>query len=225
MIRFAAALLFAAAALIAPAAALTIEEALLDSAVAQGAPGDGAVAIVGRLPDGIDAASVTVSKMKYDAATGRFLAEVTLPTGRILGLQGKVEPGIDVPVLTRPLQNGEVANAEDVVFVRLARSRVIRGAITDSADVVGFSARRQLRPGTLLRDLDFEKPIVIRKGDAVTLVYRVPGVELTARGKAMANGGIGDSVPVLNVQSRTQIDAVVTGAGAVSVSPQLVAVN
>ena len=224
MIRFVAACLIALAAA-APAAALTVEEKLLDALVAKGAPGDAAVAIVGRLPEGIEPESVTVSALKYDVASGRFIAEVTLPTGRVLGLQGKVEQGIDVPVLTRQVQSGEVVNAEDVVFARMARSRVMRGAIVDAAGVVGFSARRQLRPGVVLRDLDLEKPVVVRKGDAVTLVYRVPGVELTARGKAMANGGVGDSVPVLNVQSRTQVDAVVTGAGAVSVSPQTVAVN
>lgn len=66
---------------------------------------------------------------------------------------------------------------------------------------------------------------MVRKGDAVTVVYRVPGVELTARGKAMANGGLGDTVPVVNVQSHKQIEAVITGAGAVTVSPQDVALN
>lgn len=224
MIRFAA--VFAAAlALFAPAHALTMEEALLDQLVAKGAPGDGAVSIVGRLPAGLDPETVTFTSLAYDAATGRFTAQMALSTGRLFGLQGKVEPGIDVPVLTRALQSGEVANAEDLIFVRIAQSRVTRGAITDSADIVGFSARRQLRPGVALRTLDFEKPIVIRKGDAVTMVYRVPGVELTSRGKAMANGGVGDSVPVLNVQSHTQVDAVVTGAGAVTVSPQNIALN
>jgi flagella basal body P-ring formation protein FlgA len=224
MIRFAA-LLAALFACVAPAAALTLEEALLDQLVAKGAPGDAAVSIVGRLPAGVEPESVTFTSLDYDAASGRFIAQIKLATGRLLGLQGRVEPGVDMPVLTRVLQNGEVAAAEDVVFIRVAQSRVTRGALTDSADIIGFSARRQLRPGVALRDIDFEKPIVIRKGDAVTMVFRVPGVELTARGKAMANGGIGDSVPVLNVQSRTQVDAVVTGSGAVTVSPQNIALN
>lgn len=224
MIRFAA-LLAALFACVAPAAALTLEEALLDQLVAKGAPGDAAVSIVGRLPAGVEPESLTFTSLDYDAASGRFIAQIKLATGRLLGLQGRVEPGVDMPVLTRVLQNGEVAAAEDVVFIRVAQSRVTRGALTDSADIIGFSARRQLRPSVALRDIDFEKPIVIRKGDAVTMVFRVPGVELTARGKAMANGGIGDSVPVLNVQSRTQVDAVVTGSGAVTVSPQNIALN
>ncbi|BCW88160.1 hypothetical protein sos41_12980 [Alphaproteobacteria bacterium SO-S41] len=224
MIRIAA-VLAAALAFLAPASALTMEEALLDQLVAKGAPGDGAVSIVGRLPANLEPETVTFASIAYDATTGRFNAQITLPTGRVFGLQGKVEAGVDVPVLTRALQSGEIANAEDLVFVRMAQSRVTRGAITDSADIVGFSARRQLRPGVALRSLDFEKPIVIRKGDAVTMVYRVPGVELTSRGKAMANGGVGDSVPVLNVQSHTQVDAVVTGAGSVTVSPQNIALN
>ncbi|MBL9011727.1 MAG: flagellar basal body P-ring formation protein FlgA [Alphaproteobacteria bacterium] len=219
---FAAALLVGAAA---PAAALTMEEALLDALIAEGAPGDAAVSIVGRVPSGIDPETLAVASARYDAASGRFVVQIKLASGRLFGLQGKVEPGVDVPVLTRTLRAGEIANAEDVILTRIAQSRLARGALTDSDDVVGFSARRQLRAGLALREGDFEKPVVVRKGDAVTVVYRVPGVELTARGKAMANGGLGDTVPVVNVQSHKQIEAVITGAGAVTVSPQDVALN
>ena len=70
-----------------------------------------------------------------------------------------------------------------------------------------------------------QKPLVVRKGDAVTMVFRAPGIELTSRGKAMTDGGVGDTVAVVNVQSLKQIDAVVIGAGAVTVSRTVTALN
>jgi flagella basal body P-ring formation protein FlgA len=219
---FAAALAFALAG---TASALTVEDVLLDALVAKGAPGDGAVSVVGRLPSGLDPETLTVAATNYDAPTGRFAARLKQASGRTLVVQGKVEAGADLPVLNRALRVGDIVTAEDVVYLRIAESRLTRGTILDAANLIGLSAKRQLRAGLALRDADFEKPVVVRKGDAVTMVFRAAGIELTTRGKAMSNGGQGDTIAVVNVQSLKQVDAVVMGAGAVSVSPQTVALN
>lgn len=220
-----ATILLAALAAFAPASALTVEEALLDQLIAKGAPEDGAVALVGRVPKGLDAETLDVAKLDYSAETGRFVVQIRLASGRLYGMQGKVEDGMDVPVLTRALKSGEIVADDDVMFVRMAASRVPKGAVADADRLIGFSAKRQLRPGLPLRDSDVQKPIVVRKGDAVTMVFHAPGIELTSRGRAMTDGGVGDTVAVVNAQSLKQIDAVVTGSGAVNVSRTLAAVN
>lgn len=212
-------------AFVAPAVAATLEESLLDALAAQGAPGDGAVSIVGRAPTALDPDALDIVKLSYDANTTRFVVQLRLTTARIISLQGKVEAGVDVPVLNRAVRSGELIASEDVEFVRMAQSRVHKGTLTDAERIIGFSSKRQLRAGTALRVGDLENPIVVRKGDAVTMVFRMPGVELTARGKAMTNGGLGDTIAIVNVQSHKQVEAVVTGAGAVTVSPQGVAIN
>ena len=220
-----AAFAIAVLAAFAPASALTLEEALLDQLIAKGAPEDGAVALVGRVPSGLDPDTLDLAKIDYSAETGRFVVQVRLSSGRLYGMQGKVEDGMDVPVLTRALKTGEIVASDDVMFVRMAASRVPRGTVGDAEKLVGFSAKRQLRAGLPLRESDVQKPLVVRKGDAVTMVFRAPGIELTSRGKAMTDGGVGDTVAVVNAQSLKQIDAVVTGAGAVNVSRTASALN
>lgn len=213
-----AAFLIAAIVAIAPAAALTLEEALLDQLIAKGAPEDGAVSLVGRVPRGIEPETLDLAKIDYSAETGRFVVQVRLTSGRLYGLQGKVEDGVDLPVLTRALKTGEAVGHDDVIFVRMAASRVPRGSVEDAGRLVGFTARRQLRAGLPLRESDVQKPLVVRKGDTVMIVFSAPGIELTSRGRAMTDGGLGDTVAVVNAQSLKQIDAVVMGAGAVNVS-------
>lgn len=220
-----AAFLIAAFAAVAPAAALTVEEALLDQLIAKGAPEDGAVAIVGRVPTGLDGDTLDVARLDYNVETGRFVAQVRLASGRLFGMQGKIDDGTDVPVLTRALKTGDIVAPDDVMFVRMAVSRVPRGSVSDADRLIGFSAKRQLRAGLPLRESDVQKPLVVRKGDAVTMVFRAPGIELTSRGRAMTNGGVGDTVAVVNAQSLKQIDAVVLGAGTVNVSRDAAAVN
>jgi len=56
--------------------------------------------------------------------------------------------------------------------------------------------------------------IAVRRGDVITLVYVAPGLQLTTRARATADGGVGDTVRLVNLQSNRTVDAVVTGAGA-----------
>jgi len=220
-----AAYVVAALAAFTPASALTVEEALLDQLIAKGAPEDGAVSLVGRAPKGLDAEMLEIAKIDYSAETGRFTVQIRLASGRLYGMQGKVEDGMDVPVLTRALKSGEIVGTDDVMFVRMAASRVPKGAVGDADRLIGFSAKRQLRANLPLRESDVQKPVIVRKGDTVTMVFHAPGIELTSRGRAMTDGGMGDTVAVVNAQSLKQIDAVVIGSGAVNVSRTLAAVN
>jgi hypothetical protein len=56
----------------------------------------------------------------------------------------------------------------------------------------------------------------IRRGDAVTLVYVAPGLQLTARGRALNDAALGEAVRVVNLQSNVTVEAVATGPGAAS---------
>ncbi len=56
----------------------------------------------------------------------------------------------------------------------------------------------------------------IRRGDAVTLVYIAPGLQLTARGRALNDAAVGEPVRIVNLQSNVTVEAVVTGPGAAS---------
>jgi flagella basal body P-ring formation protein FlgA len=47
------------------------------------------------------------------------------------------------------------------------------------------------------------------------MLFEAPGVSLTATGRAMSEGGVGDTVTILNPVSYRQISAIVTGAGTV----------
>jgi flagella basal body P-ring formation protein FlgA len=74
-----------------------------------------------------------------------------------------------------------------------------------------------LRAGEFLRVSDLKRPTLVAKGSTVTMVFEAPGITLTATGRALAEGGEGDPIPVLNPTSFRQVVAVVTAAGTVRV--------
>lgn len=122
--------------------------------------------------------------------------------------------GVKVVVPAHDIARGTAITEADLTYGTL-NGEVLNGIITSLDDVVGLEPRRTLRAGETLRSQDLRRPIVVTKGSTVTMTFAVPGIVLTATGKAMSQGGVGDIVTVQNPASFRQISCVVTGPGEV----------
>jgi flagella basal body P-ring formation protein FlgA len=166
-----------------------------------------------------------IARINYDARTTRFDATVEIPTGisgrGLLRLTGRAVPAVDVVTVTRTIERGAVLKDGDVSIERRARAEIGRDIITDRDLAVGLAARATLQPGRPIRSADLMKPELVARNDSVTLVYEVPGVMITARGKATEGGAEGDVVNVLNEQSKRTVQGVVSGPGRVTVSSRV----
>jgi len=106
----------------------------------------------------------------------------------------------------------------DITIVRRPKAEFAANIITTAEQAIGLAARRAMRPGEVLRQTDLAKPEVVTRNDNVTITFQVPGITLTMRGKALEGGSLGDTVNVLNVQSKRSIQATVAGPGHVIVA-------
>jgi flagella basal body P-ring formation protein FlgA len=123
--------------------------------------------------------------------------------------------GMRVVTPTRDIGRGEVIGDGDVALGTVS-SPVLSGNVITSLDAArGMEARRPLRAGEVISTTDVRHPVVVTKGQTVTMTFDAPGVSLTAMGRAMAEGGVGDTVVVQNPTSYRMVNAVVTGAGTV----------
>jgi flagella basal body P-ring formation protein FlgA len=128
------------------------------------------------------------------------------------------DPGMRVVVPSRDIARGEVISQADLVYGSIPSTNVFSGVVTSMDALNGMEARRMLRAGEIVRSDDVRHPIVVAKGSIVTMTFVAPGVVLTASGRAMGEGGVGDTVTVQNPASFRQISCVVTGPGAVRAS-------
>lgn len=119
-----------------------------------------------------------------------------------------------IVVPSRDIARGETIADSDLVYQNVSPDRA-REVVGSMNDLTGMQARRFLQAGQPVRSDDVRKPILVTKGSTVTMTFTVPGITLTAVGKAMSEGGIGEPVTVLNPISYRQITATVTGAGEV----------
>ncbi|HYA06746.1 MAG TPA: flagellar basal body P-ring formation chaperone FlgA [Xanthobacteraceae bacterium] len=164
-----------------------------------------------------------VVTLAYDPRTTRFDVTLGLPQSVELRRQAARYSGtaidtIDAVAVDRPVERGEVLKASDLTVVRRPKADGA-AVLTDSGAAVGLAARRALRPGQPLAATDLMKPQIVQRNDTVTIVYQAPGVMLTLRGQAQDAGALGDTISVLNVESKRAVQAVVAGPNRVTVGP------
>lgn len=164
-----------------------------------------------------------VMALSFDPRTTRFDVTFNLPNSAALARQparytGTAIETVDTLALDRPVERGELIQASDLTIIR--RPRMDGGSgLTDANTVIGLAARHSLRPGQALAAGDLMKPEIVGRNDTVTIVYQVPGVTLTLRGQAKDPGALGDTISVVNVESKRVVQAVVSGPDRVSVGP------
>lgn len=164
---------------------------------------------------------VAVEGAVLDAAGGRFAATLAVlaegtPTQRIR-LAGRVVATVPVLVATRRMAAGEVVRAQDVRLIRVPASRLRPGAAQGMEGVIGQALRRPAAADQPLLLADLAQPVAVERGQTVTMVFEVPGMVLTAQGRAMDSAARGATVAVMNLASRTVVEAQVVAAGRVRV--------
>lgn len=168
------------------------------------------------LPAGAEA-SVAVEDFAYNPQGGTFTAVIVAGDLR-REISGRVDMMAQVPVLHRGLRAGDIIRAEDILYVDMRARDVSGSIITDAAQLVGQTPRRGLPAMQAVAIGDVMQPVLIKKGDIVTLTLDSGTMQLTAQARAMENGGQGQLVRVMNMSSRQILDATVTGPQAARVS-------
>jgi flagella basal body P-ring formation protein FlgA len=168
-------------------------------------------------------AELQVVRLALDPYGSRFSIVLDVPGSALLRraplrLTGRVIETAETAVLVRPLQRGDVVRREDFAIERRPRAEVGQDSVSRADQAIGLAMRRATRAGHLLRQADLMKPELVKRNDTVTLIYEVPGILVTIRGQATEAGAHGDTIGVLNLQSKRTVHGTVTGAGQVTVT-------
>lgn len=114
-------------------------------------------------------------------------------------------------VATRVIRAQTLLSAGDVLLV----ASEIVGALSDPEDALGLEARVTLYPGRAIRAADVGPPALIERNQIVTLIYSSLRLGIATEGRALARGGLGDVIKVMNLSSRAVIAGKVAKNGVV----------
>ena len=119
-----------------------------------------------------------------------------------------------VVVLAAPVAANEILT-DTHVTVEQREITSIPDPVIDPIDAVGQTSRRMLRAGDVLRNNSLSAPVLVKRGDAVVMVARIEGIEVSTAGEALDAGAKGAAVRVRNSTSGQTVRMRVTGAGTV----------
>jgi flagella basal body P-ring formation protein FlgA len=166
-------------------------------------------------------ALLAVEKLDFDKKSGHFSAILISEFGEgafdRARLDGRAVSLRSMPVPNRRIAAGEVITEADLDWLEVPAGRAESHVIADVASVVGKTPRRPLSAGQLMRTNDVQRPEMVTKGSPVTMVLESPGLLLTVSGRALNGGAEGDTISVLNTQSKQTVEATVVAPNQVSV--------
>ncbi|MBO9411821.1 MULTISPECIES: flagellar basal body P-ring formation chaperone FlgA [unclassified Ruegeria] len=131
----------------------------------------------------------------------------------ILALAGPSAALADIVVPTRTIRAKEIIAPTDLV----TKEQDVPGAVATPDILVGQEARVALYPGRPIRAGDFGPPALVDRNDLVVLVFERQPLSITAEGRALGRGAVGDRIRVMNLSSRTTVTGFIRRDGQIEV--------
>jgi flagella basal body P-ring formation protein FlgA len=143
------------------------------------------------------------------------LSIAVLATVPVLAAQPAQTANVRIVVPVHDIQRGETIGDSDLTYQMVTGDRPLGGVAVSMGELDGREARRYIQAGEAVRTDDVRLPVLVTKGSTVTMMFEEPGNTLTATGRATSEGGMGETVTIVNPVSYRQITGVVTGPGTV----------
>lgn len=129
-----------------------------------------------------------------------------------------VQANVQLPVVhaATVIERGQTISAEQLQLQNVNIARNVRGFYNDPQDVIGQGAKRRIRNGQLIAPNLLSEPLLVRRGQQVTVVASQDGISASVSGEALANGRAGEVIRVRNIGSQKVIEAQVVEEGVVT---------
>ena len=121
----------------------------------------------------------------------------------------------DTLVATRTIRAQSVLMPGDIALVTAGAP----GALSDPAAALGQEARVTLYAGRPIRPGDLGPPAMVERNQIVALSYRAGGLYIDTEGRALARGGTGEVIRVMNLASRSTVSGRIMPDGRIEVGP------
>lgn len=135
-----------------------------------------------------------------------------------LMLTAEIEVWREVVVIRDHLSRGERIRPGSLTLQERNIGNLQRGYFTDLSDVSGNVSKRSLRAGVALDPSMVDLPLIIRRGQMVTLRVEHPGLSVNVKGIALSKGRKGDVIKVKNSRTDKVLYGTIIHADLISIN-------
>jgi flagellar basal body P-ring formation protein FlgA len=123
----------------------------------------------------------------------------------------------NIVVAARPLSRGTHLSSGDVMMIRQNLSELRSDYFTQPEHLTGKILVKNLPQGAVFSTRIVKAPLLVQRGDEVTILASVAGLTVRGKGKALSNAALGERVSVRNKKSKRVIQGIAIRYGTVSV--------
>lgn len=170
-----------------------------------------------------------IEHFEWDRDSGKFTAQV-MPvqslTGERYPLKGTIRMVQAVLVYAHSQPSGHILQDSDMVVDPNFSKEIPAGAMNlpEPGQMVGMALIHSVASGEAVQMSDLRRANLIHNGDPTLITYSVPGIRLTATGRALEDGGSGQYVHVLNLGNHMILTGKVIGTAEVRVDASATAI-
>jgi flagella basal body P-ring formation protein FlgA len=124
-----------------------------------------------------------------------------------------------VAVAGRNLKAGDAITAADLTQETKDVGDYRFGFVLSAEDIVGKELKYPLNKGEVFRNSALAAPLLIKRGDSVSIESAAGDIRVRTLGTAASDGRLGQQIRIKNNQSARIVNARVTGAGTVQSLP------
>lgn len=157
-------------------------------------------------------------KLRYGVQSFRVKIFLNGDMKRVLTLSNYLTVMAEVVVAARDIAAGHVLVDEDLEYRKMDLTSLKPGAYDSKEALIGRQIVRPLRRGDVPTHSTISDIPDIASGAEVTIIIRGKGFDISARGKTLEKGYVGETIRVLNKSSRKILDATVVDSETVEIA-------
>lgn len=115
--------------------------------------------------------------------------------------EGIIIEAVNLPILRHKVSKGEIITQDMLEELKYPKDKFSNFMIKDENNITGKSAKRTLQPNKPIKFSDLMSPVVINKGQKVTLQFNKNSLIIETLGVALEPGGLGDTIKLKNIDS------------------------
>jgi flagellar basal body P-ring formation protein FlgA len=124
----------------------------------------------------------------------------------------------NVLVANKPMRKGHLIQKDDIRLMKKEIDNLGSLYLSEPSQAVNLVLKRRLRKDDIINVNTLAQPILINRGDRVSIMASNDGFKISMKGIALKKGSMGDKITVKNIRTKKIIQAVVTNKNTVKVT-------
>jgi flagellar basal body P-ring formation protein FlgA len=161
------------------------------------------------------------SNIKNDASESENTNQNTLTQSAYSDVKtdGEIKPDfVTVPVPSQNIRVGTVITPNDITYIDIKPNQTTPETVTDSAQIIGQQARKPLYMNKPMMIDSLGAIITVKRNQDVAIIFEKFGVVITTAGRALDQGGQGDRIKAMNLESKKIVTGKITKDGDIDVT-------